>query len=136
MGFIKKRSEKKHFRDMGRKVICLPYKDLIIDFQVYYVTKCYILIVEDFVDILYHTDFIALLTFEPPHGKSNNLHRRKQRRRSAYCEADHRLCFLYTDSTFPLHCWFSHEAAHFSMSVYFSCDDDQDKWSYMCCFLL
>ena len=77
---------------------------------------------------------------EPPHGKTNNLHRRKQRRRSAngHREADQRLCFRYSDSTIPLyltpkfqasssflclyrpvcvgpvrkpHCWFSHEVA-------------------------
>ena len=37
---------------------------------------------------------IVLFTFlhEPPHGKTNNLHMRKQRR----------LCFRYTDSTIPL----------------------------------
>ena len=29
-----------------------------------------------------HLNFIVLL-YEPPHGKTNNLHRRKQRRRSA-----------------------------------------------------
>ena len=41
---------------------------------------------------------------EPPHGKANNLPRRKQRRRSACsnCEADQRLCFRYSDSTVPL----------------------------------
>ena len=44
-------------------------------------------------------------TMEPPHGKTNNLHMRKQRRRSAsrlHREADQRLCFRYTDSTIPL----------------------------------
>ena len=35
---------------------------------------------------------------EPPHGKTNNLHRQKQRRRSA--------------SRYRSDCWFSHEAAH------------------------
>ena len=54
--------------------------------------------------------------FEPPHGKTNNLPRRKQRRRSTIylgenkgadqlrrnCEADQRLCFRYSDSTVPL----------------------------------
>ena len=30
---------------------------------------------------MYH--YIDFLIFEPPHGKTNNLHRRKQRRRSA-----------------------------------------------------
>ena len=44
------------------------------------------------------------IVYEPPHGKTNNLQRRKQRRRSACsnCEADQRLCFCYTDSTIPL----------------------------------
>ena len=37
---------------------------------------------------------------EPPHGKTNNLHRRKQRRSN--CEADQRLCFHYSDSAIPL----------------------------------
>ena len=41
--------------------------------------------------------FIDLLQFEPPHGKTNNLHRQKQSR-----EADQRLCFRFTDSTIPL----------------------------------
>ena len=49
--------------------------------------------------------------FEPPHEKTNNLHMRKQRRRSASRlpdqlrgkrEADQRLCFRYSDSTIPL----------------------------------
>ena len=40
--------------------------------------------------------------FEPPHGKTNNLHRRKQRRRSGNREADQRLCFRYSDSTISL----------------------------------
>ena len=46
----------------------------------------------------------CLMTHEPPHGKTNNLHRQKQRRRSAsqYCEADQCLCFRYTDSTISL----------------------------------
>ena len=41
---------------------------------------------------------------EPPHGKTNNLHRRKQRRRSAsrYREADQRLCFRCSDCTLTL----------------------------------
>ena len=34
---------------------------------------------------------ISMLINEPPHGKTNNLHRRKQRRSN--CEADLRLCF-------------------------------------------
>ena len=44
--------------------------------------------------------------YEPPYGKTKNLHRRKQRRRSdqlcSNCEADQRLCFRYSDSTFSL----------------------------------
>ena len=36
---------------------------------------------------------------EPPQGKTNNLHMRKQ---SSNCEADQRLCFRNTDSTIPL----------------------------------
>ena len=44
---------------------------------------------------------------ELPHGKTNNLHTRKQRRRSASqylnCEADQRLCFRCTDSTIPVY---------------------------------
>ena len=46
------------------------------------------------------------MLYEPPHGKSNNLHLRKQGRRSALqssnCEADQRLCFHYMDSAIPL----------------------------------
>ena len=39
-----------------------------------------------------------ILLYEPPHWKTNNLPRRKQRRRSAsQC-----LCFRYSDSTVPL----------------------------------
>ena len=37
----------------------------------------------------------SLITFEPPREKTNNLHRRKQRRRSAS------RCFRYSDSTIP-----------------------------------
>ena len=33
------------------------------------------------------------LIFEPLHRKTNNLHMRKQGRRSPNCTADHRLCF-------------------------------------------
>ena len=42
--------------------------------------------------------------YEPPHEKTNNLHMRNQRRRSvrSNCEADHRSCFRYTDSTISL----------------------------------
>ena len=42
--------------------------------------------------------------YEPPHEKTNNLHMRNQRRRSvrSNCEADHRPCFRYTDSTISL----------------------------------
>ena len=44
------------------------------------------------------------MPFEPPRGKTNNLHMGKQRRRSAsrYREADQRLCFRNSDSTIPL----------------------------------
>ena len=38
--------------------------------------------------------------YEPPHAKTNNLHRRKQRR--SFCEADQCLCFRYSDSRIPL----------------------------------
>ena len=46
-------------------------------------------------------------TYEPPHGKTNNLHRQKQgadqlRGNRGNREADQRLCFRYTDSTIPL----------------------------------
>ena len=37
---------------------------------------------------------------ELPHGKTNNLHRRKQKVQ-INCEADQRLCFCYSDSTIP-----------------------------------
>ena len=42
--------------------------------------------------------------YEPRHEKTNGLHMRKQRRRSASrnSEADQRLCFRYIDSTIPL----------------------------------
>ena len=44
--------------------------------------------------------------YEPPNGKTNNLHRRKQRCRSDQLrgnrEADQRLCFRYSESTVPL----------------------------------
>ena len=42
---------------------------------------------------------------EPPHEKTNNLHMRKQRRRSVSGnrEADQRLCFHYMDSTIPVY---------------------------------
>ena len=68
------------------------------------------------------------------------------------CEADQRLCFRYSDSTFPLllkfqassslvclyslvcvepvrkpHCWFSHEAAHLLLRQKGTAD-------YQCCF--
>ena len=33
--------------------------------------------------IIYNETLCAHITFEPPHGKTNNLHRRKQRRKSA-----------------------------------------------------
>ena len=35
---------------------------------------------------------LSYLQYEPPHGKTNNLHRRKQRRRSAL-QADHAFVF-------------------------------------------
>ena len=40
------------------------------------------------------------ILFGPPHGKINNMHRRKQRRSN--CEADQHLCFRYMDSKIPL----------------------------------
>ena len=80
---------------------------------------------------------ISILSFwcdiiEPPHGKTNNLHRRKQRRISAFVFATQIVQFLFylnqkfqASSSFlclyswvcvgPVrkpHCWFSHEAAH------------------------
>ena len=82
---------------------------------------------------------VGILTFEPPHGKTNNLHWRKQRRRSvtaklisAFVFATWIMQFLfYLNPKFPVsihllclyspvcvgpvrkpHCWFSHEAAH------------------------
>ena len=47
---------------------------------------------------------IQLSSNEPRHKKTNILHMRKQRRRSALGnhEADQRLCFRYIDSTIPL----------------------------------
>ena len=82
--------------------------------------------------------------YEPPHGKTNNLHRRKQRRRSASRSAKLISAFVFAtrivqflfylntkfqaSSSFlclcrpvcvgPVrnpHCWFSHEAAHISL---------------------
>ena len=44
-------------------------------------TFCTITII--FHSILFLFSFSFIITFEPPHGKTNNLHRRKQRRRSA-----------------------------------------------------
>ena len=41
-----------------------------------------LLLYESFVN-LYMQDRAVVQVFEPPHGKTNNLHRRKQRRRSA-----------------------------------------------------
>ena len=81
---------------------------------------------------------IRLVTSEPPHGKTNNMPRRKQRRRSAaklisaFVFATRIVQFLFylnpkfqASSSFlclyslicvgPVrkpHCWFSHEAAH------------------------
>ena len=47
---------------------------------------------------------LFVLPYVPRHEKNSFLHMRKKRRRSAsrYHEADHRLCFRYTDSTIPL----------------------------------
>ena len=57
-----------------------------------------------------------LLKNEPPHGKTNNLPRRKQRRRSAsnlqYLNPKYfKLLALFCDCTGGFDCWFSHEAA-------------------------
>ena len=43
-------------------------------------------------------------TYEPSHQKTNNLHMRNQRRRSAvqYCTAHQLLCFRNSDSAIPL----------------------------------
>ena len=83
-------------------------------------------------------NFTCINRFEPPHGKTNNLHRRKQRRRSAtklisaFVFATRIVRFLFylnpkfqASSSFlclyrpvcvgPVrkpHCWFSHEVAH------------------------
>ena len=50
--------------------------------------------------------YLTVMIFEPSHGKTNNLPRRKPRRRSAElrsnCEADQGLCFRYSDRTVPL----------------------------------
>ena len=45
-----------------------------------------------------------MLAFEPSHEKTNVLHMRKQRRRSASfaVKADQRLCFCYLDSMIPI----------------------------------
>ena len=82
-------------------------------------------------------------TFEPPHKKTNNLHVRKQRRRSAaklisaFVVATRIVQFLYfLNPKFPVtspllclystvcvgpvrkpHCWLSHEAARFALRV-------------------
>ena len=83
---------------------------------------------------------MQISSFEPPHEKTNNVLRRKQRRRSdqqcSNCTADQRLCFRYMDSEILLlkfkplacfcdcigwfvldrvgnsNCWFSHAKAH------------------------
>ena len=77
-----------------------------------------------------------MMVFEPPHGKTNNLHRRKQTAKliSAFVFATRIVQFLFylnpkfqASSSFlcvyrpvcvgPVrkpHCWFSHEAAHLS----------------------
>ena len=48
--------------------------------------------------------YVHMASYEPRQEKTNVLHMRKQRRRSAsrYREADQRLCFRYLDSTMPL----------------------------------
>ena len=87
---------------------------------------------------------LLLVSFEPPHEKTNNLHMRKQRRRSASVTAklisafvfatrivqflfyfnpkiqasSYFLCLYRPVCVGPVrkpHCWFSHEAAHFVM---------------------
>ena len=87
--------------------------------------------------ILNTTKLIICVTFEPPHGKTNNLHWRKQRRRSKLISAfvfatrivqllfylnpkfqasSSFLCLYRPVCIGPVrkpHCWFSHEAAHF-----------------------
>ena len=52
--------------------------------------------------VIYTITCAGRLQFEPLHGKTNSLHRRKQRRRSASQLLRSRLCFPYTDSTIPL----------------------------------
>ena len=76
--------------------------------------------------------------YEPPHGKTNNLHRRKQRRRSAsqflfylnpkFQASSSFLCLYRLVCVGPVrkpHCWFSHEAAHMSKPWYKSATKTQ-----------
>ena len=52
----------------------------------------------------FHCSFVFLFApciYEPRYEKTDFLHMRKERRRSA-AAADQRLCFRYTDSTIPL----------------------------------
>ena len=45
--------------------------------------------------------FVERITNEPPHGKTNILHKGADQLRGSR-EADQRLCFRYSDSTTPL----------------------------------
>ena len=52
---------------------------------------------------LIHTRMVVEIIYESPHGKTNNLHRRKQRRRSAFTvKMISAYVFCYMDSTIPL----------------------------------
>ena len=63
-------------------------------------------------ELLIHVQILALFIrklclitmYEPPHGKTNNLHMQKQSTDQLRCnrEADQRLCFRYTYCTLPL----------------------------------
>ena len=79
-----------------------------------------------------------IYTFEPPHGKNNNLHRRKQILGTIFVFAARIVQFLFylnpkfqASSSFlclyrpvcvrPVrkpHCWFSHEAAHLLLPMH------------------
>ena len=50
---------------------------------------------------VFHRLSLLISSYEPPHGKTNNLHRRKQSvdQLRGNREADQRLCFRYSDST-------------------------------------
>ena len=61
------------------------------------------------------------VTFEPPHGKTNNLHRRKQRRQflfdlnPKFQASSSFLCLYRPVCVRPVrepHCWFFHEVAN------------------------